>query len=110
MHEALSDDDVAALLKQADAPKRGSRKDPTEVRNAATWFKLPHNLMDHVCANPDCGDPRTTVHECSLSSKFHAPDCNQTSCKEVEDKGIKVTAEVKGVWICRYCFISGFLK
>lgn len=110
-HASMSDDDIAALLAlDANKPKRGGpRKDPTEVRTAATWFKLHHNLVDHVCANPDCPDPRTTVNECSLSGKFHAADCNQ-QCEQVEDKGRKTTVEIKGHWICRYCFLAGFLK
>lgn len=105
----LDDSQIAALLKQ-DATRSRTKKDPTAERTAATWFKLPHNIIDFYCQNPVCKDPRVNemVNECSNSPKFHSPDCNQ-HCNKIEDRGRKTTVEVKGTHICRYCFMDGFL-
>lgn len=98
---------IAGLLKaDADAPRRGVKRDPTEERTVANWFKQNHNLSQ-LCQNPDCSDPRTTVHSCSHSSKYHEPDC-LGNCEEIFDRGRTTTVKVKGdLFVCRYCFLAG---
>lgn len=97
---------VQALLKQdALAPKRGQKKDPTEERTVANWFKQ-HHILEGKCDNPDCGDTRTTVHSCSHSAKYHESDC-PGDCEEIFDRGRNVVVKVKEKFICRYCFLAG---
>lgn len=106
MSEGLSDDFIKNLLKEdATRPKRGgSRKDPTAERTQANWFKQYYHLNSR-CEVKECHDKRTTVHNCSKSSKFHMHDC--TGCAEIEDRGRQVTATVHGKEMCRYCFLAG---
>lgn len=103
--ESLDDDFIANLLKQDATKKRGGpRKDPTAERTQANWFKQNYHLNSR-CEIEECHDVRTTVHDCSKSSKFHMHDC--TGCEEIEDRGRQVTATVGGIEICRYCFLAG---
>lgn len=106
MSEPLGMDFLKGLLKDdANKPKRGGpRKDPTAERTQANYFKLVHHL-DSRCENEDCADPRTTVHSCTLSSKYHMHDC--TGCEEIEDRGKNVTVTVGDRELCRYCFLAG---
>lgn len=80
----------ALLLEDANRPRRGggggrSKADPTEIREIQVWFKLNHEIRETGCENPDCDDPRQKA-----------------------DKGVNVVANVKGKWICRYCFLDGY--
>lgn len=91
----LSADQIAALLAkpQGRQPATGRSKSgkaiDTSVRNYETWFALAHNMLDqdsgeHLkCQNPNCIDPRPK-----------AP----------------VVAEVSGQYMCRHCFLDGWLQ
>lgn len=65
----------------------------TSSRDYQTWFKLGTKMVDEnsqeliLCANPDCQDPRALAGA---------------------GQGI-VVAEVNGQYMCRYCFLSGWL-
>jgi|SRR5215471_7595082 len=67
---------------------RGKKAVDTNVRDMETWFKLDRRMMNNEtkelfrCENPNCVDPRQS--------------------------GIMVS-EVNGVFMCRYCFIDGWL-
>lgn len=76
------------LAEELNKPKggRGPKQDPTEPRLAVVWFRLSTSLRK-PCDNPECLDPRPK-----------------------NDKGRNVTAEVKGKFMCRYCFLSGWLS
>lgn len=87
----LSREQALALLKEdAAKPKRGgggrTKADPTAIRELQTWFKLDHHIREEGCENPNCVDPRPKT-----------------------DKGTNIVSRVKDTWICRYCFIDGYL-
>lgn len=96
--KSLNLDQINDLLKADKAKKqRGPRKDITEPREIAVWFKLPHKVADFAdaqgneitphCENPDCKDPRPH-----------------------DDRGRNVIAFIKGKMCCRYCFLAGWLS
>lgn len=93
----LTNEQIATLLA---LPKRrggGKRKTgpDTSVRDYQTWFKLAHSFLDEEagtgellrCENESCLDPRALAGE---------------------GKGIVVT-QVNGKWMCRHCFLAGWL-
>lgn len=67
---------------------RGSKKVDTSVRTYETWFSMqsmllhPETRESLKCENPNCVDPRHTGIMC---------------------------CEVNGVYMCRYCFLDGWL-
>lgn len=91
----LSAEDVERLLKLPSRGGGGRKKSgpDTSVRDFQTWFKLATKMVDEdtkeliPCANPDCQDPRHLAGE---------------------GQGI-VCAEVNGQYMCRYCFLDGWL-
>ena len=88
----LDPEKIARLMALKNKPKvrRGGRKSgpDTSVRTTETWFALQHRFMDYEtkqtlkCENPECHDPRHS--------------------------GILVV-EVNGTFMCRYCFLDGWL-
>lgn len=82
-------DDISELLKTPEPTTRRGRtkRDPTEPREYATWWKLLQRISEDQCSNPNCLDPR-----------------------ERNDRGRSILAEVKGEMICRYCFLDGYLS
>lgn len=78
------------LIEDANKPQRGgggrTKADPTQVRTYQVWFKLNHHMREEGCDNPNCIDPRPKT-----------------------DKGVKVCAAVKDKFICRFCFLDGYL-
>ncbi len=87
----LSKEQAMALLKEdASKPKRGgsTKTDPTVVRSYQVWFKLNHHIREEGCDNPECVDTR--------------PKQN--------DKGTNVVALVQGKYMCRYCFLAGWMQ
>lgn len=93
---------IAALLKPAPGRTgtRGPKKDITQERTINVWFKLNHHLCgkecEHrkesptgkACFNPECIDPRD----------------------ETERRGITAVAMVHEKYMCRYCFLDGWLR
>lgn len=103
----LSNEEILKLLNDPEVStgggrgSRGPRVDPTADRTIKTWFKLNHhmcgtdcehrqadgNVNHRACWNPDCSDPRDSDNPNSL----------------------RIVVEVKGQWICRYCFLTNYL-
>ena len=83
---------MALLREDANKPKRGggshTKRDPTEVRELGTWMKLNHRIKVEGCENPECIDPRP----------------------KDTDAGVQIVVEVKGQFICRYCFLNNYLS
>lgn len=84
-NKELSPDEIGVLLSQTSG--RGPRKDPTEPREDVVWFKLNHTIREEGCENPNCLDTRSR-----------------------DDRGVKITSQVKGKFMCRYCFTGGWLS
>lgn len=81
---------IASLLAK---PERSStarkKKDPTDTRDHLTWFKLDH-IIDSECAYDKHDEVLATV--------------------ATDKKGRnRIVVEVKGVHICRLCYLSGAL-
>lgn len=93
----------ALLIEDANKPRgggRGTKPDPTLVRDVVTWLKLNHhfcmkecehrslpgNTTGKACWNPNCVDPRLA-----------------------DDVGTNMVSPVRDQWICRYCFLDGYL-
>jgi|SRR5580765_3739085 len=103
MPKPLSPDQINQLLKQeAEKPTRGPSKklELLDTRIVTNWFKLSHHLCmpscehrqnapgDRACWNPNCEDHTRTSN----------------------DRGTMIVVEVKGQWICRYCYLAGYLR
>lgn len=92
----LTNEQIATLLALPKTRRGGKRKPAgpdTSVRDYQTWFKLAHSFLDDEtnellrCENESCLDPRALAGE---------------------GKGIVVT-QVNGKWMCRHCFLAGWL-
>ena len=103
--------DIAHLLKE-DAEKaksgRGPKVDKTEERTYSNWYKQFH----HFCFT-DC-EHRSQAPGGSEASKRNNRACWNPDCldhtRKPDDRGMNMIVEVKGQWICRYCFLGGYLK
>ena len=80
-------DKEMARIFLAESTTRGPKKDPTEPREIQVWFKLDQFLREAGCENPDCNDPRPET-----------------------DQGTQVVAQVNGKYMCRFCFLDGYLS
>ena len=97
---SLSDSEINAILARKEARKRaprgegvkgvgGKKIDPNE-RTHQTWFGMIHRVFDYEaetlmkCSNQNCIDPRDRTN-------------GQT------------VVEIKGQYMCRYCFLDGWL-
>lgn len=76
----LNQESVLALLASSTKP------DATNTRDISTWFKLNQLNIDTGCANPNCADPRSK-----------------------DDIGRNIVSKVKGQFMCRHCFLAGWL-
>lgn len=90
----LSDAQIAKLLALPQRKRGGKPAGPdTSQRDFQTWFKLAQKMIDEdtrelqLCQNENCQDPRALAGE---------------------GNGI-VVAEINGKYMCRYCFLSGWL-
>jgi hypothetical protein len=88
----LTPEQIRKLLAKPEKTKSAKGKTiDTSRRDVLTWFALTHKLFDEEkqesfkCANPNCQDPR--------------PSTTKNA----------VVALVNGQYICRYCFLSGYL-
>src|ERR1041385_1344060 len=112
----LTPEQIQQLLEEdKNKPKttRGGRTkvDPTETRTINVWFKLQH----HIC-HPDCAhrQPRTDENkegrpEGTAPSEQACWNPNCVDPREHTDSANMVVALVKDNWICRYCFLDGYL-
>lgn len=106
---ALSGDFISQLLSEEEkrvstgrGGRRGPRVDPTSVREINVWFKLPH----HICHN-DCEHRKEKTG--NPERGCWNPDCVDPRSPET-DRGVWVVVKVKEQWVCRYCFLAGYLK
>lgn len=79
--------DINFLKELIDQPERAPRRaaKAKDTRDQDTWFKLEHNLMG-TCSNPEC-----------ISIQLDRPQGRN-----------RVTAEVNGYEMCRFCFLYGW--
>lgn len=123
---------IAKLLKEeTERPtrgggRRGPKADPTAQRDLLTWNKLNHHICNNTCPhrngpsedldgklNPtipldEAGNPIGPGSSCWNT------ECMDTKRVKLEgdehfDRGTQIVCEVKGVYMCRYCFIGGWL-
>jgi hypothetical protein len=108
---ALDPNQIAALLKEeALAPTtasgtrrvRGPKVDLTAIREINIWMKLPH----HICM-PDC-EHRTLEGNKSEGKACWNPNC--VDPRPPTDRGSNIVAQVRGQYVCRYCFLGGWLS
>jgi aspartate carbamoyltransferase regulatory subunit len=90
MAKGLTPEQIQLLLAKPEKSKSATGKTiDTTIRDAVTWFKLAHKLFDEEtqetakCENPNCQDPREGVGA--------------------------VVAKVNGRYMCRYCYLDGWL-
>lgn len=103
--------DIGKLLKEdAQTPRRGggSKVDKTEDRSLQNWYTLYH----HFCT-PDCEHREQAPEGSTALERTHKacwnPNCLDTT-RSKDDRGTNIVVQVKEQWICRYCFIAGYLK
>ena len=77
-HTELSEEEAQLLLSQPTRRSRSSPKPQDLVRDLQTWFRFTHRIG--MCSNPDC--TTNTSHPSNL------------------------VAEVKGVDMCRVCYLE----
>lgn len=110
---SLTPEQIALLLQQeAEQPTkkgRGPKVDPTADRSINGWFKLPH----HICTT-DCEhriDPNNRTFdgiEGHIGDSCWNVDCFDHTRNKETDRGAQIVAEVKGQWICRYCYLAEY--
>jgi len=100
----LSPEMIASLLATESAPRgRSSKKeDITLNRDIRVWMKLSH----HFCT-PDC-EHRTASNN-SSDGKRACWNPNCVDPRPTDDRGICAVAQVAGVYMCRFCFLDGWL-
>lgn len=108
------------LEEEARQPRRGGggkKADPTEDRSLVVWMKLHHHICTKDCPHrvdtsnptrPFIGDPNSPDSLATIGSACWNPNCLDPRNKET-DMGANIVAEVKGQWICRYCYLDGYL-
>lgn len=82
----LDPDFITQLLKKQPASRARKPRDPHKVRDYNTWWKLQLRIREFGCENENCVDPRPKT-----------------------DKGTNICTEVQGKFICRYCYLDGYL-
>lgn len=106
MPKPLSPDEINKLLQQeAERPARGQSKklELLENRIINNWFKLNH----HLCTK-DC-EHREQAPQGSEGRACWNPNCKD-NVRKPTDRGAQIVVEVKGQWICRYCYLDGYLR
>lgn len=91
---------IASLLKPAPG-RTGTRRpkeDITQNRVVNVWFKLNH----HLCVN-DCEHRAQSPKGTACWN----PDCVDT--RDRDNRGVNMVALVKEQFMCRYCFLDGWL-
>lgn len=105
----LSDDVIKALLADEAQRKsggtRGPKIDPTLDRTIPTWYKLNHHMCDVNCEH--------RLHDGNPNKQpCWNPECVDT--RPITDGGRRIVVAIKVAgkndhYICRYCFLSGYL-
>jgi hypothetical protein len=101
---SLDPSQIAALLKEdaerATTGRRGPKVDPTLDRTLPTWWKLNHHMCLSDC--PHRQEEGNTTHKACWN-----PECKDP--RPSSDLGTNIVVAVKGQFICRYCFLAGYL-
>lgn len=111
---------IAALLKEeAEAPTRsgGGRRgkaDLTVVRDLTTWNKLNHHICHSACIHRTEGDNPTIPKDeagtiIGVGRSCWNVDCMDHTRNKETDRGVQIVCEVKGVWMCRFCYLGKWL-
>jgi hypothetical protein len=95
----MSRDEIMALKSNVEKQKkdggrsRSGKKVDTSERTFQTWFKLAHKTMDD--SEDNYGEPMKCANE---------------SCQDPNPGRVSLVAEVNGKWMCRYCYLAGWLE
>lgn len=118
---------IARLLKEEEESptrSRGPKTDPTADRSYSGWSKLPHHICTPDCPHrTDLSNPTARIVKNPATGTIEAVEpgaaCWNLNCaddrrdkdpnSEHFDNGIYVVNEVKGQWICRYCYLAEYL-
>ena len=117
---SLNPGDIAKLLQEeAERPTRGGggrgKTDPTAIRELLVWNKLNHHICHSACVHRTEGDNPTIPHDeegniTGIGRSCWNPDCMDTTRNKETDRGTQIVVEIKGVYMCRYCYLGNWLK
>ncbi len=115
---SLTPEQIALLLQQeAEQPtgrSRGPKVDPTADRTINGWYKLQHHICLKECEHRvDERNPTSAVAENGQRTVGNAcwnVDCMDHTRNKETDRGANIVAEVKTQYICRYCYLGGYLE
>lgn len=103
------------LLEQASSSSgrgggRGRTKaDPTDDRTVNGWFKLSHHLCTSDCEHRFYEiNPTYNTETGKRGNSCWNPNCLDPRDKS-SDRATQIVAQVKGQFICRYCYLDGYL-
>lgn len=100
------------LQEEASAPTkspRGSRVDPTSDRTLSGWFKQQAHICDTTCPHRTSEDNPTSI-DGKVGSACWNLNCFDKSRNKETDRGTQIVVEVKKQYICRYCYLAGYLS
>jgi hypothetical protein len=78
----LSSEQIQNLL-----ANKKSRTSSTEPRTVEVWFKQDHLFREDGCDNNACTDPRPS-----------------------SDRGRRIVVKIGDNYVCRFCFLGGWLS
>lgn len=107
MPSPLTNDQILDLLNDETAKqgggRRGPRVDPTAERTIKNWFKLNHHMCGTSCE-----------HRSETLNLNNGCACWNPNCKDTRDpdnpQSLRIVVLVKDQYICRYCFLTGYLS
>lgn len=123
---------IAQLLKEeTERPTRGGggrgkKADLTKQRDLLTWNKLNHHICNTTCIHrngpsEDLGGKLNPTIPKDEAGNVIGPgsSCWNTECMDTKrvknedaegfDRGTQIVCEVKGVYMCRYCYLGKWL-
>lgn len=103
---------IAQLLKEeAEAPTRtrGPKVDPTADRSLSAWNKQQHHLCTRDCPHRVDEKNPTFIEGKEYGNACWNPDCFDHKRDKENDRGTNIVVEVKGQFICRYCYLAEYL-
>jgi hypothetical protein len=115
MSSPLDINTIAKLLKEeAEQPSvrtRGPKVDPTADRSLSAWQKQQHHLCTPDCPHRiDPNNPTWDKQEGHVGNACWNPNCEDHTRNKETDRGTNIVVEVKGQFICRYCYLAGYLQ
>lgn len=114
---ALDPATIANLLKEEALRPTGTgggrgrkpKVDLTGIRELNVWMKLSHHLCTPSCEHRTSPNNPTST-DGSVGNACWNPNCEDHKRDKATDRGTNVVVEVKGQYICRYCFLAGYLS